>query len=297
MDKGETDVGREAPTVASILLRRILTVNHEVEKQLGRHLEVNNTDLEAMQHMMQQGPLSPTELARLLMISTAAATSVVDRLVKVGHVARRKHPDDRRRLLVVPTKRSMEQARSRLRPIIDGTDALLDSYSPQQQGAIVDFLSKTTGIMTSWLAAERDGGAVAEQRATMPTHDEIIGLPTQHGTEPGWDKEAVIMTDRKMNDGGMNDGDHDREDQDEEGRNGGAKEARVSRGGDEVLATGEVTKDAKGLGAVFGDADRTYADDPVKTPGAADTQAIKDLEENFTVYEHEGQRYVEENPK
>lgn len=159
-DVVEMDEGREVPPVASMLLRRILTVNHEVEKQLGRHLEVNNTDLEAMQHLMQQGPLSPTELARLLMISTAAATSVVDRLVKTGHVARQQHPKDRRRLLVVPTEGSVERARRQLRPIITGTDTLLESYSPQQQAAILDFLSRTTGIMTTWLAAERDGGAM-----------------------------------------------------------------------------------------------------------------------------------------
>lgn len=102
------------------------------------------------------------------------------------------------------------------------------------------------------------------------------------------------MTDRNTNDGAMNDGDQDR---DRDGRDGEDKQARGSRGGDEVLAPGEVTKDAKGLGAVFGDADRTNTDDPVKTPGGADAQAIKDMNENFTVYEHEGERYVEENPK
>ncbi len=291
-DEAERGEGLEAAPVASLLLRRILTVNHEVEKQLGRHLEVNNTDLEAMQHLMQQGPLSPTELARLLMISTAAATSVVDRLVKMGHVARRQHPHDRRRLLVVPTKQSVERARGRLRPIVTGTDELLESYSPQQQAAIVDFLSRTTGIMTAWLAVERDGGAMAGKAATMPAHGERIGLSAQQGTNPGWDKGAVTVTDKKADDGAVNDGGYDRAD-----RTVDAQGARVSRGGDEALAPGEVTQDAKGLGAVFGDADRANTDDPVKPPGAADAQAIKDVQENFTVYEHDGERYLEENPK
>lgn len=120
------------------------------------------------------------------------------------------------------------------------------------------------------------------------------------------------MTNGKMNDGdtnagGMNDGgtnaddqggeDRNREDRHREDRHREEKETRGSRGGEEVLAPGEVTKDAKGLGAVFGDADRTNTNDPVKSPGAADAQAINDMKENFTVYEHEGERYVEENPK
>lgn len=110
------------------------------------------------------------------------------------------------------------------------------------------------------------------------------------------------MTNGKMNDGGTNDGgtnadDQGGEDRNQEDRHREEKETRGSRGGEEVLAPGEVTKDAKGLGAVFGDADRTNTNDPVKTPGAADAQAINDMKENFTVYEHEGERYVEENPK
>ncbi|MBG0740196.1 MarR family transcriptional regulator [Paeniglutamicibacter antarcticus] len=193
LDVAETHEEPDAETSASILLRRILTVNHEVEKHLGRHLEVNNTDLEALQHLMQQGPLSPTELARLLMISTAAATAVVDRLVNMGHVARRQHPHDRRRLLVVPTKESVDRARSRLRPIMTGTDALLESYSPQQQSAILDFLSRTTVILTTWLAVERDGGATgSEGDDTAHDRSEIVSLSVQHGTNPAGIRERLL---------------------------------------------------------------------------------------------------------
>ncbi|MCZ2405067.1 hypothetical protein IV498_18380 [Paenarthrobacter sp. Z7-10] len=70
-----------------------------------------------------------------------------------------------------------------------------------------------------------------------------------------------------------------------------------SRGGTEGLAPGEVTRDAKGLGAMLGDADRSSLDDPVLAPGTADAAAIEDMKNNLTVYEDEnGQHYAQDNP-
>lgn len=70
-----------------------------------------------------------------------------------------------------------------------------------------------------------------------------------------------------------------------------------SRGSDENLAPGEVTRDAKGLGAVLGDADRSNLNDPVLVPQAVDAASIADMENNLTVYEDgNGSKYAEENP-
>jgi DNA-binding MarR family transcriptional regulator len=48
-------------------------------------------------------PLSPTEIARRLIISTASATSLLDTLERRKLVERRPDPDDRRRLLIAIT--------------------------------------------------------------------------------------------------------------------------------------------------------------------------------------------------
>ena len=139
---------------ASLLLRRILTLNDEVEKHLAAELEVNPTDLEAMQHLIQSGPLSPSEIATRLGITTAAATMAVDRLVKVGHVTRQPHPSDRRRLLVVPQEESVRRAMKHLLPMILETDALLSRYSEDEQAAITDYLARTVEILQRSLPQE-----------------------------------------------------------------------------------------------------------------------------------------------
>ncbi|MDJ0355912.1 MarR family winged helix-turn-helix transcriptional regulator [Paenarthrobacter sp. PH39-S1] len=132
---------------ASQLMRRILVLNHEVEKQLGRELEVNATDLDAMQHLIQRGPMTPSTLAQLLGISTAAMTVAVDRLAKVGHVYRKPHPTDRRSLLVVPSPQSAQRAMGSLLPMISEIDALVADYSRDQQAAITDYLARIVLVL------------------------------------------------------------------------------------------------------------------------------------------------------
>ena len=127
---------------ASELVREFIEVNAQYSAQLGRELEVNPTDLQAMQHLIMSGPLSPTELARRLEISTAAATAVVDRLVAVGHATREQHPSDRRSIVVVPRPESVDRAMAALMPMILGIDRVLDAFDTEQQQTITEYLQR-----------------------------------------------------------------------------------------------------------------------------------------------------------
>src|SRR3954447_9610713 len=102
------------------LLREMREVTNEFELRLGQQLTVNPTALVAMEHLIQDGPLTPTELARRLGVTTAAMTTSIDRLTAVGHVTRMPNPADRRGLLVVPAPASIQRAMQTLLPMIIG---------------------------------------------------------------------------------------------------------------------------------------------------------------------------------
>ena len=140
-----------APTA---LLRDILDVTGEFEAHVGRELDVNPTDLQAMEHLISSGPLSPTELARRLGISTAAVTAVVDRLVAVDHVSRAKHPTDRRGVLVVPAPNSVAKAMSTLMPMIMGIDQVLDDFSATEQATIAAYLERVLEVYRAQLPSD-----------------------------------------------------------------------------------------------------------------------------------------------
>lgn len=124
------------------LIREFLDLSEDFEAHLGRELTVNPTDLQAMQHLIMGGPLSPTDLSRRLGISTAATTAVVDRLVAVGHAHREQHPTDRRGVVIVPEPASVGRAMSALMPMILGIDAVLDEFDADEQATITDYLER-----------------------------------------------------------------------------------------------------------------------------------------------------------
>lgn len=137
-----------APTV---LLREILEVTDDFEAHLGRELAVNPTDLKAMEHLIASGPLSPTELARRLEMSTAAVTTVVDRLAAARHVTRAQHPTDRRGVIVEAAPQSIARAMGTLMPMIAGIDAVLDEFTADEQTAIVAYLERVRDVYRAQL--------------------------------------------------------------------------------------------------------------------------------------------------
>lgn len=132
---------------ASVLLRKILVLNDTVEFRMRVHLKTNETDFQAMQHLLQAGPTSPSQLARELHITTAAVTSVIDRLVAAGHVRRIPHASDRRRVVIEPTESSVRSAMAQLMPMILTTDALVRGLDEDGQHAVITYLSGVAAAM------------------------------------------------------------------------------------------------------------------------------------------------------
>ncbi|MBD5382973.1 MarR family transcriptional regulator [Clavibacter sepedonicus] len=144
------------------ILRDVLGLAAGFERRLGGVLDVNPTDMKAMEHLIQAGSLSPTELAGRLGISTAAATLVVDRLVEVGHVDRRPHPHDRRRVVVVPRPASVGRAMAELMPMIGGVARAADALTDAERAAVTRFLGEVREVYREAAAGPAGSGAAAE---------------------------------------------------------------------------------------------------------------------------------------
>jgi DNA-binding MarR family transcriptional regulator len=155
----EPSLPPEAPRVelreASVLLRDILKLTSEFEATVSAALSVNRRDFDAMQHLIQNGALTPTEIAHRLGVTTAAATVIVDRLTAVGHVTRQPHPTDRRGVLVVPTPESVTQAMGRIMPLIMGVDRALDDFGTAEQAAITEYLRRVVELYKEQISDDR----------------------------------------------------------------------------------------------------------------------------------------------
>jgi DNA-binding MarR family transcriptional regulator len=130
----------------TVLLREFLRVSEDFERRLGRELAVNPTDLTAMEHLIQSGPLSPSEIAARLGVTTAAATAIVDRLTRIGHVHRQPNQHDRRGVLVVPEPGSIHRALGVIRPRVQAVDEALREFDEAEQRAIAAYLERVLEI-------------------------------------------------------------------------------------------------------------------------------------------------------
>lgn len=99
------------------------------ERSLAKRLAIDAHGLEAMDNLIALGPLTPTELAHRLDISTAAMTLVLNRLEDAGHIRRERHPNDGRKLLVIASEASADQAQNMVLPLVEGVEALIASMS------------------------------------------------------------------------------------------------------------------------------------------------------------------------
>lgn len=138
---------------ATFSLQEFVRVSREFENHVGQQLTVNATDLAAMEHLMSDGPLGPSELARRLGITPPAVTAVVDRLEALGHVTRESNPNDRRSVVVTPSPASVQKAMGILMPMIHDIDATLDGFDADQQEAIAQYLERVVTAYRSHLPA------------------------------------------------------------------------------------------------------------------------------------------------
>jgi len=131
-------------------LRELARLTRRYQQLLGRSLELNESALDALDHLGHEGALTPTELAERLGISPGATTSVVRRLEQSGHAHRERHAADGRSVRLVPDEASGRLAAERHAPLLAALAARLDRYSPEQ-------LALVSAVLDDIAAAYREG--------------------------------------------------------------------------------------------------------------------------------------------
>lgn len=124
------------------LLTLQLRFRHLVQDGLG----VDYAGLSTMIHLAQVGSDTPTAIAGTLETSTAATSLVLNRLEASGHITRRPHPTDRRKVVVAPVPASLAAARERSRPITEGIDQLTATLSAADRAVVAAFVDGLVAV-------------------------------------------------------------------------------------------------------------------------------------------------------
>lgn len=136
-------------------LQQIAILTRKSAGHLGASLGINQTDMAALEHLITDGPLPPTELAARLSVTTAGITQVIDRLERAGHVVRERQLEDKRRVLVCPLPASVAQAYRHIAPMLGGLSTVLGALEGQDRAVVEGFLGKVIEVYRSTLPGER----------------------------------------------------------------------------------------------------------------------------------------------
>ena len=136
----------DAPGAVLQALREYRNVEVARRRSTRDSLGMGETDLLALRHLLRAQAagerLGPKDLSRVLGITTASTTSLLDRLVGSGHVRREPHPTDRRSLVIVPTAASDSEVRATLGDMHRRMKAVAGELSAAEAGVVVRFLRR-----------------------------------------------------------------------------------------------------------------------------------------------------------
>ena len=86
--------------------------------------------------------VTPTDIAHYLGISTASTTGLLDRLEQSGHLARARHPTDRRSVIITATVNGDDEVRATLGAMDHHMLAAASGLTGSEADTIIAFLER-----------------------------------------------------------------------------------------------------------------------------------------------------------
>src|SRR4051794_12376749 len=136
-------------------VRRSQSAVDEMDDAACRALGINRTDGRCMDIIDREGPLTAGKLAERSGLTTAAVTSVLDRMEKAGYAQRVRDPADRRKVMVDLTPLARERAWEIYGPLGAGHTELV-KYTNEQLELLCDFHRLSSELNQRRAAEVRD---------------------------------------------------------------------------------------------------------------------------------------------
>ena len=122
-------------------LQRFGLQRDRMRAALARRAGISQTDLDALEHLEADGPLTQRDLGERLSLTSGAVTMLVDRLARAGWVHRRPHPGDRRYVLIELSPLAAASAPEDLAAYHSRVRALAAGVPAGQREAVAAFLA------------------------------------------------------------------------------------------------------------------------------------------------------------
>jgi len=127
-------------TRSLLLLREVMDLGGTLRREIAGRVDLSETEMRALEHVARHD-MGPAELARVLDVSTAASTGIVDRLEAKGHVERKPHVDDRRRTQVIMTEHARGEVMNHMGGMFAALARLDARLTDSERAVVEDYLA------------------------------------------------------------------------------------------------------------------------------------------------------------
>ncbi len=116
-------------------IRRLMQAGELYTKELNKIYNVSSAQLNCLLALYENGPLSPSQIAKQILVNSSTVTGIIDRLEQKGLVRRLRISQDRRVITIELTKNGKVLAENAPPPvqqkIIDGLNKLSEEQIKQ----------------------------------------------------------------------------------------------------------------------------------------------------------------------
>ena len=136
-------------------LRRLTTEIDGVDQRAAARFGISRTDLRCIDVLRTRGPSTATELAGAVGLTSGGLSIALERLERAGYISRRRHPNDRRKVIVEATAAVEPLEIEVFGALGKRMAAIITSYDDQQLLVIKNYLERTADA----IAAVQVGGS------------------------------------------------------------------------------------------------------------------------------------------
>ena len=128
-------------------IRRLMQAGELYTKELNKIYNISAAQLNCLLALHEHGPLSPSQIARYILVNSSTMTGIIDRLEQKGLVRRLRISSDRRIITIELTKNGVALAENAPPPIQWKIVEGLNKVSDREIKQIAGTLAKLTNML------------------------------------------------------------------------------------------------------------------------------------------------------